>query len=104
MREHALWQLAEALLPLRDVMRGRRGEVRDMRKTVHGAQRKIRGLHDRVLEAGQQTGTDALREELRLARGELRAFRNELRCIRALAIRHKYSLSRIADEIERSLL
>lgn len=104
MREDVLWQLAGVLLPLRDDMRALRGEVNTIRKTIHGAQCEIRRLHDEVLEAGQQTGTDALRGELQRAQRELQAFRDELRCIRALAIRQRYSLERIAHEIELSLL
>lgn len=104
MREDALWQLAGVVLPLRDDMHALRGEVDAMRKTIHGAQCEIHRLHDEMMEAGQQTGTDALRGELQRAQRELRAFRDELRCIRALAIRQRYGLERIAREIERSLL
>lgn len=103
MREDALWRLAEVLLPLRDDMRALRGEVDEMRGTIHGAQQEIHRLRDEVLGAQQHTETEGLREELHRAQSELKAFRNELRCIRALAIRQKYSLGRIAGELERFL-
>lgn len=104
MREEMLWQLAEALLPLRDELHAMRGEVGEMRAAIHDAQQKTRTLRDEVLAAGRQTGTDKLRNELRRARGELRAFQNELRCMRAFSIRQKNSLGRIADEMARTLL
>ena len=103
MREDVLWQLAGVLLPLRDDMRALLGEVDEMRKTIHGAQREIHRLHDEVLKAGRQAGTEELRRELQRGQRELRAFRDELRCIRALAIRQKYSLGRSAGELERFL-
>lgn len=104
MREDALWQLAEVLLPLRDDMRALRKTVGTMRRTIHGARREIHGLHDEMLAGEKQTGPDTLRGELQLARRELREFRNELRCIRALAIRQKHSLERVVKGLERSLL
>lgn len=100
MREDTLWQLAEVLLPLRDDMRALRDTVSEMQESIHGAQSEIRRLHDALLQEQQHTGTDALRGELQLARRELREFRNELRCIRALAIRQKHSMARVAHQVE----
>ena len=48
MREDVLWQLAGVLLPLRDDMRALLGEVDEMRKTIHGAQREIHRLDRRL--------------------------------------------------------
>lgn len=100
MREDTLWQLAEVLLPLRDDMRALRGTVGAMETTIHSAQCEIRRLHDEILKENQHAGTDALRGELHLARHELREFQNELRCIRALAIRQRHSLERVAHQVE----
>lgn len=103
MTEEALWQLAELLLPLQTEMHEMRGMVGGMRESIEAAQGELHRLHGEVLCTQKQCEPDGLREELRRARREVQGLRNELRCIRALTVRQKYSMVRIAEQLERAL-